>query len=147
MHVFRSMIIKAPIDMVWTAVRDFDAVSNWNPAVKKASLENGAPTATGTIRRLDIADGSVFRETLLAHSDRDHLYTYDILDCPLPVAGYISTHRFIPITHTSETLSIWESWFDCAEADRTEMEQVVGDAIYIGGMAGLNAYLKENANG
>ncbi len=147
MHVFRSMIIDAPIDTVWAAVRDFDGVSNWNPGVTKATLETGAPTATGTIRRLDIADGSVFRETLLAHSDRDHFYTYDILDCPLPVTGYISTHRFIPITHSRQTLGIWESWFDCSAEDAAEMEQIVGDAIYIGGMTGLNDTLKENGNG
>ena len=146
MHVFRSMIIDAPIDIVWAAVRDFDGVSNWNPGVVKATLEAGAPTATGTIRRLDIADGTVFRETLLTHSDRDHFYTYDILECPLPVCGYISTHRFIPITHMGQTLGIWESWFECAPDDATDMQQVVGDAIYIGGMTGLNAYLKETRN-
>ncbi len=146
MHVFRSMIIEAPIDAVWAAVRNFDGVSSWNPAVTAATLETGVSTATGTIRRLDIADGTVFRETLLAHSDKEYFYTYDILECPLPVTGYISTHRFTPITHTCQTLGIWESWFDCTVEDAAEMEQIVGDAIYIGGMAGLNSYLKESAN-
>ena len=147
MHVSRSMIIEAPLSRVWAAVRAFDGVVHWNTGVTAATLENGAATETGTIRRLEIADGGVFRETLLAHSDADHLYTYDILDSPLPVTGYVSTHRLLPITHSNQTLSIWESRFDCASDVANEMDTVVGDAIYIGGMAGLNAYLKETTDG
>lgn len=147
MHVFRSMIIDAEIDRVWAAVRAFDGVALWNPGVLSATLENGSPTATGTIRTLDIADGTVFRETLLAHSDVDRSYTYDILESALPVSGYVSTHRFVPITHTGQTLGIWESRFACTEDDAVEMETIVGDAIYIGGMSGLNAFLKEKNDG
>ena len=147
MYVYRSMILEHHIDRVWQAVRAFDGVVNWNPGVVKATLEKGAPTATGTIRKLDVADGSVFRETLLAHSDVERSYTYDILESALPVASYVSTHRFVPITHSGQTLGIWESQFDCAEADADEMEKIVGDAIYIGGMTGLNEYLKEVQNG
>ena len=146
MHVFRSMIIDADIDRVWTAVRAFDGVANWNPGVDTATLENGAATATGTIRSLQITDGTVFRETLLAHSDLEHFYTYDIIESPLPVTGYVSTHRFLPVTHSGQTLGIWESRFTCAPDDAAEMERVVGDMIYIGGMTGLNTYLKEAQN-
>lgn len=142
MHVSRSMIIDAPVDRVWAAVRAFDGVAAWNPGVDRARLEGGAPTATGTIRHLDIPDGTVFRETLLAHSDAAHFYTYDILESPLPVTGYISTHRLFAITHSHQTLSIWESRFDCAPDQADEMAQVIGDTIYIGGMTGLNAFVK-----
>jgi hypothetical protein len=141
------MIIDADIRRVWAAVRAFNGVVDWNPGVVKATLENGDATATGTIRKLDIADGSVFRETLLAHSDAEHFYTYDILDSALPVTGYVSTHRFIPITHTGQTLGIWESHFDCAPEVADEMDRIVGDEIYVGGMRGLNEFLKENKDG
>ena len=147
MHVFRSMILEAPLERVWSAVRRFDGVAAWNPGVSSASLENGTPTASGTIRDLEIVDGSHFRETLLAHSDSEYFYTYDILDSALPVTGYVSTHRFIPVTATGQTLGIWESRFDCALEDTAEMDKVVGDAIYIGGMTGLNQFLKETTNG
>ncbi|MGB0506941.1 MAG: SRPBCC family protein [Pikeienuella sp.] len=143
MHVYRSMIIDAQIDRVWAAVRAFDGVADWNPGVSKAILENGASTATGTIRNLQIPDGTHFRETLLAHSDVEHFYTYDIIESPLPVTDYISTHRFIPITNSQQTLGIWESHFNCAPGVMSEMDRIVGDAIYIGGMTGLNQFLKE----
>ena len=143
MHVFRSMILDAEISRVWGVVRAFDGVGQWNPGVAKTRLETGHSTSSGAIRNLETPDGLVFRETLLAHSDVEYFYTYDILESPLPVTGYISTHRFIPITATRQTLSIWESRFECAQNDETEMDKVVGDAIYIGGMTGLNKYLKE----
>ena len=147
MHVYRSMIIDERIDRVWQAVRAFDGVAAWNPGVETAVLENGASTSTGTIRSLQIPDGTVFRETLLAHSDIEHFYVYDILESPLPVTNYISTHRFLPITHNNQTLGIWESHFECAPDVANEMDSIVGDAIYIGGMMGLNRYLKENRDG
>ncbi|MEZ5778555.1 MAG: SRPBCC family protein [Paracoccaceae bacterium] len=146
MQVFRSMIIDAPIDKVWAAIRLFDGVAAWNPGVKTARMETGTATTAGSIRHLDIADGSVFRETLLAHSDAEHSYTYDILQSPLPVRRYTSTHRLIAVTHTDQTLSCWESGFECDAAQAAAMECVVGDGIYINAMAGLAAYLKENCD-
>ena len=60
-------------------------------------MESGTGTSVGAIRHLNIVDGTIFRETLLAHSDHDYFYTYNIVEGPLPCSDYISTHRFIPI--------------------------------------------------
>lgn len=144
MHVYRSMLIDTPIDRVWTAIRAFNGVAEWNPAVTAARMEQGSGTEIGAIRHLDIVDGTEFRETLLAHSDVEYFYTYDILESPLPLTDYVSTHRLIPVTASNQTLSIWESRFACDAGVAEEMDRIVGDDIYIGGMAGLNAYLKEN---
>ena len=113
MKVFRSMVLDAPLAQVWTAVRAFDAVVDWNPGVVAARMESGSPTAVGSVRHLDIADGTVFRETLLAHSDLEHFYTYDIVEGSLPCRSYISTHRFIAITEGDRTLGLWHGEFDC----------------------------------
>ena len=104
-------------------------------------METGAATAVGSIRHLDIADGTIFRETLLAHSDQEYFYTYDIVEGPLPCTDYISTHRFIPITDGNLTLGIWSGEFTCDPADAEALEEIVGDQIYRDGMRGLNAYL------
>jgi len=141
MRVFTSVIIDAPIDKVWAAVRNFDGVAHWNPGVTVARMESGAPTETGHIRHLDIADGTVFRETLLAHSDRDYSYTYDIVEGPLPCNNYVSTNRFISITDGNKTLGIWEGEFDCTPEDETELNHIVGTLIYRDAMRGLNQYL------
>jgi hypothetical protein len=39
-------------------------------------------------------------------------------------------------------LGIWESRFDCTADQEASLEEVVGDQIYVGGMKGLNDYLK-----
>jgi hypothetical protein len=140
--VFRSVILDAPITEVWAAVRAFDGVADWNPGVASARMESGSPTGIGSVRHLDIVDGTVFRETLLSHSDLEHVYSYDIVEGPLPCSNYVSTHRFIPITDGNKTLGIWEGRFDCAPEDEAELEAIVGDQIYVGGMRGLNDTLK-----
>ena len=143
MQVFRSMILDAEIDRVWDAVRAFDGVATWNPGVVHASLETGAPTATGSIRTLQTPDGAVFRETLLAHSDLEYFYSYDIVEGPLPCSNYISTHRFIEITDGDKTLGIWQGEFDCDPSDAADLETIVGDLIYRDGQRGLNQLLQE----
>ena len=142
MKIMRSVIIEATIDTVWATVRNFDGVVNWNPGVVAARMETGTPTSVGSIRHLDIADGSVFRETLLAHSDLERFYTYDIIEGPLPCTDYVSTHRFIPITDGDMTLSVWSGEFACNAIDEESLNAIVGNQIYRDGMRGLNTYMK-----
>ena len=142
MKVLRSMVLDAPVAEVWAAVRAFDAVVDWNPGVIAAKMESGSPTSVGSVRRLDISDGTVFRETLLAHSDLERFYAYDIVEGPLPCRSYVSTHRFIPITESDRTLGIWLGTFDCAPDAEVRLDEIVGDRIYVAGMKGLNDYLR-----
>ena len=145
MKVMRSVILEAPIEKVWAAVRSFDGVVNWNPGVAGARMESGSPSAVGSVRHLDIVEGSVFRETLLAHSDMDRLYAYDIVEGPLPCTDYVSVHRFLAITEGDVTLGIWTGEFNCDAADANKLETIVGDQIYRDGMLGLNEYLRGNS--
>ena len=144
MKVKRSVIIDANIERVWAAVRQFDGVSAWNPGVSAAHMESGKGTEVGCIRHLDIVDGSVFRETLLAHSDLEHFYSYDIVEGPLPCTNYVSTHRVIEITEGDKTLGIWEGEFDCDPEQEGFLEKTVGDVIYRDAQLGLNQYLTGN---
>lgn len=145
MKVFTSVVLDAPIARVWATVRAFDGVAKWNPGVTAARMESGSPTQVGSVRHLDIADGTVFRETLLALSDLERCYSYDIVEGPLPCSNYVSTHRFVPITDGDRTLGVWEGRFDCAPGDRAELAVVIGERIYRDGMRGLNSYLKGGA--
>ena len=94
--------------------------------------------ALGTVTPIIVS----LRETLLAHSDLEQFYSYDILESPLPCWNYVSTHRFIPITDGDKTLGIWQGRFDCAPEDEAGLETSVGDQIYRDGMRGLNDYLR-----
>ena len=142
MKIMRSVIIDAPLARVWQAVRKFDSVVNWNPGVSGARIESGSATQVGSIRYLDIADGSAFRETLLAHSDLEHFYSYDIIESPLPCSQYFSTHRFVEITDGDRTLGIWQGEFECHHADASNLESIIGDGIYRDAQHGLNQYMQ-----
>ena len=144
MKVKRSVVINAPVDLVWRTVRLFDGVAAWNPGVVSAKMESGTATEVGSIRVLGIADGTEFRETLLAHSDIEHYYSYDILESPLKCRNYVACHRFIEITEGNKTLGIWEGEFDCDPADAAELEVIVGDGIYRDAQLALDQYLQEN---
>ena len=142
MKIMRSVIIDAPIAKVWAEVRGFDSVVNWNPGVSAARLKIGSATEVGSVRHLDIVDGSVFLETLLAHSDLEHFYSYDIIESPLPCDNYISTHRFVEITEGDRTLGIWQGEFDCDSADAANLQMIIGDTIYRDAQYGLNQYMQ-----
>jgi len=147
MKVMRSVVIDAPIDKVWATIRDFDGLASWNPGVAVATLECGHSTSVGAIRKLDLADGGVIRETLLAHSDIERSYTYDILESPMPCTNYVAKHRLIEITDGNKTLGVWEGEFDCDAADTELMEKTVGEMIYLGAQKALNHYLLEQQHG
>jgi len=147
MKVRRSVIINAPIQKVWAAVREFDGVDAWNPGVVAAKMESGGSTEVGSVRKLDIADGSVFRETLLEHSDLEYFYTYNIIESPLACTDYVSCHRFIEITDGNKTLGVWQGEFECTDSERENLESIVGDSIYLEAQLALNQFMQEKNNG
>ncbi len=111
-----------------------------------AQMESGSPTEVGSVRKLDIVDDSVFRETLLAHSDLEHFYSYDILESPLPCSNYVSCHRFVEITEGNKTLGIWQGEFDCNPDVADELERIVGDGIYRAAQLALNQFMQDQKN-
>jgi len=140
-RVHRSLVIDAPIDIVWAAIRRFDGVVDWNPGVAAAHMLSGGSTEVGGVRHLDLPDGGVIVETLLHHSDLEHAYGYRIDEAPLPVTHYTAVHRLRTVTEGDSTLSEWTAEFDCDPALATELDQVVGDGIFVAGMRGLAHHL------
>lgn len=85
-NVIRSAVIDAPIDRVWAVLRDFNSHHRWHPAVDASQMENNLNgDVVGGVRRFNLSDGAELREQLLRHDDRDHTFTYCILDSPLPL--------------------------------------------------------------
>ncbi len=74
---------------------------NWNPGVIAASLELGLPTEVVAVRKLEIVGDSFFCETLLAHSDLEHFYTYDIIESPYRI---VQSGRPLQCTPLYQTL-------------------------------------------
>jgi hypothetical protein len=40
-RAYASIILKAPVETVWSLVRDFNALPKWAPAIAKSKIEDG----------------------------------------------------------------------------------------------------------
>ena len=66
-RAYASIVLKAPVQTVWSLVRDFNGLPNWAPAVAKSKIENGLDAdVVGCVRSFHTHDGGHIRERLLA---------------------------------------------------------------------------------
>ncbi|MBL8535758.1 MAG: SRPBCC family protein, partial [Betaproteobacteria bacterium] len=103
-RVQRSAIIDAPIGRVWEILRDFNSHTEWHPIVASSSIEGGEPSdRVGCVRSFVLRDGAHVREQLIALSDREHRFTYCILDADVPLERYVATVQLKPVTDGNRT--------------------------------------------
>jgi NADPH:quinone reductase-like Zn-dependent oxidoreductase len=143
-NVIQSAVIDAPIDRVWAVLRDFNSHDRWHPAVAHSRMENDvAGDVVGGVRRFSLSDGAELREQLLSHSDREHTFTYCILDSPLPLFDYMATVRLKPVTDGNQTFWDWRSQFRAPDDRTAELKNLVGRQIYEAGFGGLRSFLAD----
>src|SRR5205085_11733354 len=98
LRITESVEIKAPIDKVWEAVRDFDGLNKWHPGFASDELVSGGNGKVGAVRKLTIKDGPTFTEKLLAYDAVHHYYRYKILESPLLFTVYASPIYVTPVS-------------------------------------------------
>ncbi len=141
-RVVRSTIIDAPIEAVWAALRDFNAHDQWHPAVGESHVEGGrAPDEIGCVRNFRLQNGAHIREQLLTLSDRDHTFTYCILDAPIPLNNYVATVTLKRVTDGDRTFWDWRSRFDAPPALEGTLARMVGEDVYDAGIEAIRALL------
>jgi len=141
-EVVRSTVVPAPIDRVWSVLRDFNSHHDWHPAVRESQIENGLRSdEVGCVRRFSLADGAELREQLLRLSDSDHSYTYCILDAPIPLYDYVATVTLKPVTDADATFWEWRSRFRTPPGQENQLALLVGESIYEAGFDALTARL------
>jgi uncharacterized protein YndB with AHSA1/START domain len=148
LKVVETVTIKAPADKVWAAVKDFDSLNKWHPAVAKDEILKGTNNMPGAVRALSIKDGPVIKEKLMAFSDATHSFTYKMTDTPFPIKDYVSTLH-VKANKDGTTLVRWSGTFKRknpaenppdAENDAAGVKLVTG--IYQGGLANLKTMLE-----
>lgn len=141
-RAYRSSVINAPIAKVWAAIRDFNGLPSWHPAIAKSEIEGGrAGDAVGAVRSFYLQDGGHLREQLLALSDVDHTFTYSILNSPMPVKNYVATVCLTPITVGNRTFAQWWADFDVTSGPEEAMIAQIGDGVFVGGFEALDKKL------
>ncbi|MFT4564495.1 MAG: hypothetical protein ACI9BW_004262 [Gammaproteobacteria bacterium] len=145
MKVFASTVIDKPAQSVWNVLRDFVGLAAWSNAVTSAKISNSkASDQPGAVRRLEIGDGSVFTETLLALSDAQMYLKYDIVDGPIPVTDYIATMQVYPVTAGDASYVTWSAEFLTPDDQVDAMREVVGEQICAGGLLALKSHMERS---
>jgi hypothetical protein len=135
---YASAVLNAPADEVWSYLRDFGNLWEWMPGVETGVIEDGGPAdRVGCVRRLIGPGDSVFRERLSSLDDDARTYTYDVLECPLPVREARSRIRVAPVTDTGQSFVEWSGEFSTDPADREAMEKTFATGIYATGIGAL----------
>jgi len=95
------------------------ALPDWHPAIEKSELEE-----EGSMRRLSLAGGGTIVEKLVKLDDKDRVYSYSIIDSPLPVTNYEAT---ICVKDDGEgyTTVEWSSEFEAEGAAENEAMDVI----------------------
>ena len=141
--VRRSGLVGAPVDTVWTVLRDFNSHHRWHPEIVESAIEGFLPPdQVGCVRRFTLRDGGWAREQLLALSDREHALRYCILAASLPLIGYVAELRLFPVTESDTTFALWTGRFRAPAADQADLADVLGERIYGAGIAGLRAHVR-----
>ncbi|TPL75966.1 zinc-binding dehydrogenase [Mesorhizobium sp. B2-3-15] len=144
--VCQSTIINAPVEDVWSVLRDFNGHERWHPAISFSEIESGDPAdAIGAVRHFRLTDGSELREQLLALSDKDRRLSYCLLEAPLPLMGYVASIRLKPVTDGNAAFWEWSSEFHPPAHRRDELVNLVTEGIYLAGFEAVRRLLSGRA--
>ncbi len=142
--VVRSAVIDAPIERVWSVLRDFNSHDAWHDVVDQSRIEAGRQSSeVGCIRAFTLKDGSFIREQLLSLDDHEHRFTYCIVEATVPLERYISTVTLKPVTDGNRTFWFWESSFKAPPGRERELVDLVAQGVYQAGFDNMRRHLLE----
>lgn len=135
-QVTETVDIAAPAAQVWGAIKDFNGLNTWHPAVAEAAITEGENNTVGAVRKLTLGDGGVIMETLTAHDEATMSYSYDMGETVLPVAGYQST-----ITVSGDDASATVTWSGQFEPTADDSAGVIS-TVYRAGLDNLKTQME-----
>jgi len=142
-RVVRSTIIDAPIERVWSVLRDFNSHDQWHDVVDTSRIEAGQRSdQVGCVRSFTLKDGNHIREQLLTLSDTEHVSTYCIVEATVPLQRYVATVTLKPVTDGDRTFWHWESTFATPPGMERELREMVARDVYEAGFENLRRHLR-----
>ena len=120
--VYNSIIVPAPIEAVWSRIRDFHDFS-WAPSLVTSceKVGDGDGYSVGARRRLN----GVFLDTLIAYSAIDRRMMYSLDEGPSPVSSreihdYVGNLHLLPVTADKTTFAEWSGTWEAETTDAVE---------------------------
>ncbi|GAB3997556.1 SRPBCC family protein [Nocardioides marmoraquaticus] len=148
-RAYASIVLPAPVDRVWSVVREFGGLPAWHPGLAESTLVEGHDGQVGAVRRIVAADGGVVVERLVALDDEDRRLSYVIVESPFAVRRYVATLRVAPVTTPSagpasgsgETFAEWWAEYDAEAADEDGLTRLFAAGVFAAGLRGLRHHL------
>ena len=138
-RAYSSAIINAPIETVWSLIRNFNGLPDWVPIIADSMIEDGLdPDVVGCVRSFHTKDGGHVRERLLTLDDAHHTFAYNFETPAFPVKNYIATVQLMSVTHTDQTFAEWEAVFDEAPGDEGKYVEIISKDVFAAGWTALN---------
>jgi uncharacterized protein YndB with AHSA1/START domain len=142
-RAYASAIIKAPVETVWSIIRDFNGLPTWAANIARSEIEAGLDSdVVGCVRSFHTNDGLHIRERLLTLDDSRHTFSYNFEKPAFPVKNYLATVRLMPVTHTDTTFAEWESTFDEDPGDEGKYVGIISNDVFAANWKSLNAKIK-----
>lgn len=137
-----SAVLKTSAEQVWTVLSRFGGIAEWHPAIIDSEIENGQSDGTiGSVRRLDLADGSVIRERLLSLDDTRMSLSYQFEESPLPLDNYRANVKVIKGSGQPQCVIEWHASFDVRDAEMTSHFEKLITSLVVDGHNSLALYL------
>ncbi|WP_376089447.1 SRPBCC family protein [Roseomonas sp. CCTCC AB2023176] len=141
-RAYASTILDAPVETVWSVVRDFNGLPNWVPAVVRSEIEDGLdPDVVGCVRSFQMSNGGHVRERLLSLCDRTYSFSYNFETPAFPVTNYVARIRLMPVTASDRTFAEWEATFDEAPGDEGKYVGIISKHVFQAGWDALKTRL------
>ena len=146
-RISRSTIIHAPIEQVWSVLRDFNSHDQWHSAIASSHIEGqDRSDQVGCVRSFTLKDGNRIREQLIALDDAEHRSTYCIVESTVPLQRYVATITLRPVTDSRSTFWHWESSFQTPPGMERELSELVAQGVYQAGFGDLQRHLALGAD-
>lgn len=136
-----SIIINAPIDKVWAALKHFDNISDWHPDV--ISSTGDGKNESGSVRRITLESG-VLEEGLDYYSDADHEYNYRLQTentDVFPVSSYTTAMQLI--AEGDKTKVKWKSRFYRGDTGNTPPKRLNDESA----VKAMNSFIENGLEG
>lgn len=139
--VSKSTEFSVPPDQAWEAVKAFEGLHTWHPAVEKTDMKKGEGSKVGNVRVLTLGGGGgTITETLVAYSNSGKKMTYKIDESPLPVRFYVSTIAVKPTANGGSKIT-WSSKFKAKQGAKDEDAKKTIEGVYDAGLENLKKKL------
>jgi len=148
LHVTKSETIDASASKVWDAVKNFDGLNTWHPALAKDEIVEGKNNHVGAVRLLTLKDGGTIKEKLLAYDSAHRSMHYSILEGVLPFSHYSSTIS-VKSAGKNKAKVTWSGSFkrkntgeNPSDKENDKAATDTATAVYTGGLDNLKKMLE-----